>query len=68
MKKIGLLLGSVILAASLVGCGEKKAETTAATAEKLPIGLTAYKFDDNFIAQSNICLASNTLIFPFISS
>lgn len=51
MKKIGMLLGSVLLAAGLVGCGgEKKAETTAAAAEKLPIGLTAYKFDDNFIA------------------
>ncbi|MDY5305262.1 galactose/glucose ABC transporter substrate-binding protein MglB [Fusobacterium gastrosuis] len=53
MKKIGLLLGSVLLAASLVGCGEKKAETAAAPApeaEKLPIGLTAYRFDDNFIA------------------
>lgn len=52
MKKLSLLLGSVLLAAGLVGCGgEKKAETAAETAaEKLSIGLTAYKFDDNFIS------------------
>ncbi|PID67279.1 MAG: galactose/glucose ABC transporter substrate-binding protein MglB [Fusobacteriales bacterium] len=46
MKKIGILLGSVILAAGLVGCGGEKKEE----APKLKIGFTAYKFDDNFIA------------------
>lgn len=59
MKKIGLLLGSVILAAGLVGCGEKKAETAAAPAEKLPIGFTAYRFDDNFIAQFRKAFQAN---------
>ena len=58
MKKIGLLLGSVILAAGLVACGEKKAETTAAV-EKLPIGFTAYRFDDNFIAQFRKAFQTN---------
>ena len=48
MKKMGVLLGSVLLAAALVGCGEKK--EAAPAGEKLAIGLTAYKFDDNFIA------------------
>lgn len=47
MKKTGLLLGAIVLAAGLVGCGgEKKTEE----APKLRIGLTAYKYDDNFIA------------------
>ena len=52
MKKIGMLLGSIILASALVACGEKKEEvkTDAPAGEKLSIGLTAYKFDDNFIA------------------
>ena len=52
MKKIGMLLGSIILASALVACGEKKeeAKTEAPASEKLSIGLTAYKFDDNFIA------------------
>ena len=52
MKKFGMLLGSIILASALVACGEKKEETKtdAPAAEKLSIGLTAYKFDDNFIA------------------
>ena len=52
MKKFGMLLGSIILASALVACGEKKeeAKTDAPTGEKLSIGLTAYKFDDNFIA------------------
>ena len=52
MKKFGMLLGSIILASALVACGEKKeeAKTEAPAAEKLSIGLTAYKFDDNFIA------------------
>lgn len=52
MKKFGMLLGSIILASALVACGEKKeeAKTDAPAAEKLSIGLTAYKFDDNFIA------------------
>lgn len=49
MKKTGLLLGAIVLAAGLVGCGgDKKAEK--AEAPKLRIGLTAYKYDDNFIA------------------
>ncbi len=49
MKKFGILLGSVILAAGLVGCGgEKKADAPAE--QKVKIGFTAYKFDDNFIA------------------
>ncbi|MDP0488564.1 MAG: galactose/glucose ABC transporter substrate-binding protein MglB [Fusobacterium sp. JB021] len=47
MKKAGLLLGSVILAAGLVGCGgDKKADEP----QKLRVGFTAYKYDDNFIA------------------
>lgn len=47
MKKMGLLLGSVILAAGLVGCGgDKKSDEP----QKLRVGFTAYKFDDNFIA------------------
>lgn len=46
MKKISILLGAVVLAAGLVGCGGEKKEE----APKLKIGLTAYKFDDNFIA------------------
>ena len=52
MKKFGMLLGSIILASALVACGEKKeeAKTDAPAGEKLSIGLTAYKFDDNFIA------------------
>ncbi|WP_338968138.1 substrate-binding domain-containing protein [Fusobacterium nucleatum] len=52
MKKFGMLLGSIILASALVACGEKKeeAKTDAPATEKLSIGLTAYKFDDNFIA------------------
>ena len=52
MKKFGMLLGSIILASALVACGEKKeeAKTDAPATEKLTIGLTAYKFDDNFIA------------------
>ena len=52
MKKFGMLLGSIILASALVACGEKKeeAKTEAPASEKLSIGLTAYKFDDNFIA------------------
>ena len=47
-----MILGSIILASALVACGEKKeeAKTEAPAAEKLSIGLTAYKFDDNFIA------------------
>ncbi|AGM23753.1 hypothetical protein HMPREF0409_00425 [Fusobacterium animalis 4_8] len=51
-EKIGMLLGSIILASALVACGEKKeeAKTEAPASEKLSIGLTAYKFDDNFIA------------------
>ena len=48
MKKMGILLGSLLLVAGLVGCGEKKEEAPAG--EKVSIGLTAYKFDDNFIA------------------
>ena len=49
MKKTGLLLGAIVLAAGLVGCGgDKKAEK--AEAPKLRVGLTAYKYDDNFIA------------------
>ena len=53
MKKFGMILGSIILASALVACGEKKEEAkteAAPAAEKLSIGLTAYKFDDNFIA------------------
>ena len=52
MKKFGMLLGSIILASALVACGEKKeeAKTDAPATEKVTIGLTAYKFDDNFIA------------------
>ncbi len=47
MKKTGLLLGAIILAGALVGCGgDKKADATP----KVKVGLTAYKYDDNFIA------------------
>lgn len=46
MKKVGILLGAVVLASAFVGCGEKK----EAAAPKLRVGLTAYKYDDNFIS------------------
>ncbi len=49
MKKASIFLGAVILAAGLVGCGGEKAAETKAP-EKLRVGLTAYKYDDNFIA------------------
>ena len=56
MKKTSLILGALLLAAGLAGCGEKKEAAPADTAsapkaeKKLRIGFTAYKFDDNFIA------------------
>lgn len=52
MKKTGIILGALLLAAGLTGCGgEKKEEAAAAKApEKVRIGFTAYKYDDNFIA------------------
>lgn len=63
MKKLGLILGSVLLVAGLAGCNDKDTssdnlanEKTAETQvqqkglKKLNIGFTAYKFDDNFIA------------------
>lgn len=57
MKKRNLLLGALLVTA-LVGCGGKKEEPKAPesaaaqskTTEKLKIGFTAYKYDDNFIA------------------
>lgn len=63
MKKRNLLLGALLVTA-LVGCGGKKEDPkptdTAKTpesaveqskpTEKLKIGFTAYKYDDNFIA------------------
>lgn len=50
MKKSKVILASMLMAAALVACGEKK-ETSATPAEgKLKIALTAYKFDDNFIS------------------
>ena len=48
MKKMGIILGALVLAAGLVGCGEKKEAAPAENAVRM--GLTAYKFDDNFIA------------------
>ncbi len=56
MKKTSLILGALLLAAGLTGCGDKKEAAPADTAsapkaeKKLRIGFTAYKFDDNFIA------------------
>ena len=52
MKKIKYLLSVIFAIFMLVACGEKKeeAKTDAPATEKLSIGLTAYKFDDNFIA------------------
>ncbi|QNM15268.1 MULTISPECIES: galactose/glucose ABC transporter substrate-binding protein MglB [Fusobacterium] len=64
MKKTGLFIGALLLAAGLSGCGDKPADKAAnatpdqanATAQqtgdqkKLRIGFTAYKYDDNFIA------------------
>ncbi|MGY0394968.1 MULTISPECIES: galactose/glucose ABC transporter substrate-binding protein MglB [unclassified Fusobacterium] len=53
MKKTGIILGALLLAAGLTGCGgEKKEEATAAAKapEKSRIGFTAYKYDDNFIS------------------
>lgn len=47
MKKVGILLGAIILAAGLSGCGGSK-KTDAP--KKLRVGFTAYKYDDNFIA------------------
>lgn len=49
MKKMGIVLGALVLAAGLVGCGEKK-EAAAPAENAVRMGLTAYKFDDNFIA------------------
>ncbi len=49
MKKMGIVLGALVLAAGLVGCGEKKEAATPAE-NAVRMGLTAYKFDDNFIA------------------
>ncbi len=46
MKKVSIFLGGAILAIGLVACGGNK-ETTS---EKLKVGFTAYKYDDNFIA------------------
>ncbi len=51
MKKTGIILGALLLAAGLTGCGgEKKEEAAAKAPEKLRIGFTAYKYDDNFIS------------------
>ena len=53
MKKIKYLLFGIFTIFMLAACGEKKEEAkteAAPAAEKLSIGLTAYKFDDNFIA------------------
>ncbi len=51
MKKAKILLGSILMAAALISCGDKKETTTeAAAGDKLKIALTAYRFDDNFIA------------------
>ena len=60
MKKVGIFLGSLLLAAGLVGCGDKTAETPVdkeakmveekPVKEKVTVGFTAYKYDDNFIA------------------
>ena len=47
MKKTGLLIGALLLAVGLAGCGDKPA---AQQQKKLRIGFTAYKYDDNFIA------------------
>lgn len=47
MKKTRLILGALLIAAGLTGCGGEKAETAG---KKLNIGFTAYKYDDNFIA------------------
>ena len=64
MKKTSLILGALLLAAGLAGCGEKKEAAPADTAsapkaeKKLRIGFTAYKFDDNFKKAGNY--AENT--------
>lgn len=51
MKKSRILLGSILMAAALVACGEKKEDAkTADMPAKKTITLTAYKFDDNFIS------------------
>ena len=57
MKKTSLILGALLLAAGLTGCGDKKEAAPAEKAaeapkaeKKLNIGFTAYKYDDNFIA------------------
>lgn len=50
MKKTGIILGALLLAAGLTGCGGEKKEEAAKAPEKLRIGFTAYKYDDNFIA------------------
>ena len=57
MKKTSLILGALLLAAGLTGCGDKKEAAPAKKAaeapkaeKKLNIGFTAYKYDDNFIA------------------
>lgn len=47
MKKTRLILGALLIAAGLTGCGGEKVETAG---KKLNIGFTAYKYDDNFIA------------------
>ena len=49
MKKTGIILGALLLAAGLTGCGGDKKDEAKAP-EKLRIGFTAYKYDDNFIA------------------
>lgn len=58
MKKTGLFLGALLLVAGLAGCNDTSAdaeanaapETPQAADQKLNIGFTAYKYDDNFIA------------------
>lgn len=47
MKKISILLSSIILAFFVSGCGDNNKKPTDG---KVKIGLTAYKYDDNFIA------------------
>ena len=42
MKKTGIILGALLLAAGLTGCGGEKKEEAAKAPEKLRIGFTAY--------------------------
>ncbi len=51
MKKFLVVILALVMAMSMVACGEKKEEAAASEEASLPkIGVTIYKFDDNFMS------------------